>query len=178
MDTDTTEQMESSPAVAQKPDSSPMIPKSRLDEVISARNELQQQLEQFTKAEQERQAQAKAAEEERLAKQAEWKELAEKRAAELEQLKKYQEQATRQQEVLEQYYSAEAANIPDAVKELVEKLPITDRLDWLSKNKDSLRQTTVPNIDGTAKSSGGSKMTDADKQELAARLGVDARYLP
>ncbi len=126
-----------------------MIPKSRLDEVIQERNEMQSRIEALEKA-------SKEAEEQRLKDQEQWKELAEKRQQELESLKPKAAIAEEQEKTLQNYLEAQIQDIPETLHSLIpEQLTTMQKLQWLAKNKAKLIKPSGPDIGAGVRGASG-----------------------
>jgi len=112
-----------------------LIPQSRLNEVIAERNALKAAIEKEAKA-------REAAETKRLEEQNQYKllyETAANKTTELEaQLNGLTEKATAAEAALLKVWEAKKGIIPKAMASLVDKLPLTERLEWLAENESEL----------------------------------------
>ncbi len=159
-------------AGTQKPDTpaEPMIPKSRLDEVLSKLKTYEQEK---TKAQKD----AEAAETARLAEQGKYKEIADSLQAKLEAA----QSAARANEIrLLQRDVAAKTNLPVALAERLrgetEDEMIADARSILA----ALPKPTAPNINaesGAGGMPGPGQLSDAEKQRIADKYRVDPRYI-
>ena len=153
------------PAEAQKPDTTAevMIPKSRFDEVNSRLKELQTAQERLEaeRAEREKAELEQRSEYETLYKQATAEQ--EKTTAELTAIR---EQAQAAQAVLESLWEAKKGIVPEVYQPLVEKLTLTERLQWLSDNESKLTTKAVTSttpLHKTGNGNGASATPDFSK---------------
>ena len=119
-----------------------LIPQSRLNEVITDRNVLKAERDAL-KAMIEKQAKdTQAAETKRLEEQNQYKllyETAANKTSELEaQLGGLTEKVTAAEAALLKVWEAKKGIIPKAMASLVDKLPLTERLEWLAENESEL----------------------------------------
>lgn len=129
------------------------------------------------KAAEKKAADAEAA---RLAEAGKFKELAEaaeKRAAEAEP---YKTKAERAEAALTKLLEEERKGLPKHVTTLLDKLDPVDQLEYIAKNREALgAKPAPPNIN--AGDGAGNKNTaaadDAEKARIAAKFGVDPRYI-
>lgn len=140
------------PAEAKTPDS-PMIPKSRFDEVNNKAKELETKLNELLAADEQRQIEADKAKKKQLEEQQRFKELYE--AAENEKVQASESVKTltakleAMQATLTAQWEAQKGLVPELYQDLVERLDITERLQWLADNKDKL--TTSNQVNGSPK---------------------------
>lgn len=149
-----------------------MIPKSRLDEEIGKRKDLESRLAAIEKANRE-------AEEQRLKDQENWRELAEKRLEEVESLKPKASVADEQEKTLQAFLASQIEELPEDMHSLIpDQLSTMQKLTWLSANKAKLLKPLAPDIGAGAKGAGGSGKTavqlTAEEQEIAHRFGMSA----
>ena len=139
------------PAEAQTPDSH-MIPKSRFDEVNSKAKALEEKLNEFLAADEKRQAEQEQAKRKQLEEQQRFKELYEAAENEKAQASERVTTMTSKLEAMEaaltSQWESQKELVPELYLGLVERLDITERLQWLADNKDKLI-TDKPN--GTPK---------------------------
>lgn len=154
-----------------EPTTEHMIPKSRLDELNKELKALKQQLDAESKAK-------RNAEEQRLKEQGEYKTLYDSTVAELEEARsraKMLEITSIKRDV------AQRLSMPIA---LANRLQGEDEASIEADAKElmaALPKPAAPNINsgtGNGAAPSGSVMSEAEKKEMAARLGVDWRYLP
>lgn len=128
-----------------------MIPKSRLDEVLQAKKELEDRLDALDKANKE-------AEEQRLKDTNDWKALAEKRQQEIEGLKPKASVAEEQEKSLQKLLEAQIEEIPEDMRSLIpEQLSTLQKLDWLAANRSKLIKPLGPDIAAGRQGAGGGK---------------------
>ncbi len=102
------------------------------------------------------------AERERLEKQGEYQALYETANGKLSEFETHNktlaEQLAETNQVLETLYSKQAETVPDHIKPLLEKMPVTERIDWIAKNQDKL---TTGKANGTP-----ARHTQQQRQEV------------
>ena len=145
-----------------------MIPKARLDEVLSKLEAAQKKSDALEKAQQE-------AEKKRLEESNQYKELYEKTQAELTSLKPKAEQVDDYEKTLGELLTAQVAELPAEFQDVVpDGLTTKQKLDWLSKNKSKFMKAEPFDIGA------GKRGTKADKKieltpeekEMAAKYGM------
>jgi len=109
------------------------------------------------KAEEERKKAEDKAKADVLAEQGEFKTLAERLQADLEAT----EPVKKRVEVLEGLIKASVdkvlAEMPEAVRTLLNKLPVEEQFDWISKNSDTITKGIIPGVPPTPNGSGDKK---------------------
>lgn len=123
------------------------VPYDRFKEVNDKAKALEAQLAQFTEAETKRKADAEAAEKKRLEEQQKFEELykaadADKTAL-TEKVTQMQAQVKAYTNALTAQWESEKGLIPDMYQGLVEALPLEQRIQWLSDNKEKLAKKTT-----------------------------------
>ncbi len=160
-------QQPASPATQSAP-AEHMIPKARLDEVLSKLEAAQKKSDALEKAQQE-------AEKKRLEESSQYKELYEKTQAELTSLKPKAEQVDDYEKTLGELLTAQVAELPAEFQDVVpDGLTTKQKLDWLSKNKSKFMKAEPFDIGA------GKRGTKADKKieltpeekEMAAKYGM------
>jgi len=155
-----------------------------VDRIVKERLEREQTKAQKAAEKARQEAEAKA-----LQEQGDFKALSErqaKRITELEaaaaELVEAQAQLKRYEKALKGSLAAQLAGVPEHIQGLLERMDVTEQMEWLSANQDKLKPAApaaAPDINATARSASPSaKMTDAERREFAARYGVRAEYLP
>lgn len=131
------------------------------------------QLAALAKADAARQKAEEEADSKRLADQQEWQALATKNAdkaaaatGELEALKPNYDKAIA---VLEKFAALQMAAVPDIYRPLLEKLPVVERLDWLTENQEKLQPRSGGAIPATPPARGNGRMTDEERRRQAAK---------
>ena len=159
-------------AESKKAEEGHMVPKTRLDQEIDKRKELEGRLAALEKS-------SKDAEEQRLADQEKWRELAEKRLEELEAVKPKAAVAEEQEASLQKYLQAQIDEIPEDYQSLIpEQLTTLQKLDWLSVNKAKLLKPIAPDIGAGKRGAGsGSAATELtpEEKEVARRFGYSEK---
>lgn len=148
------------------------VPYSRLQEVISERNTLSEQVAQMKddlekfKKEQEDERQRK------LEDNQQFKELADEWKSKYGDLEpRYAEALDRikaNEAALSQYADAQMASVPEIFQDVVKKLPLLERLTWLAENADKLTKASAP-IPSTPKGQGPGKLPEDERRRRAAR---------
>lgn len=145
-----------------------MIPKSRLDDEINKRKELEKRLSVIEAANTE-------AEEKRLKDNEQYKELADKYQLENEKLKPLADVAEAQEKTLQDYLAAQIEELPEDARSMVpEDYSTLQKLRWLSDNKVKLMKPVGPDI-GAGERGGSQEKTVALTQEqkaIAKKTGV------
>jgi alanyl-tRNA synthetase len=150
-----------------------MIPKSRLDEEINKRKELEERLQALEKV-------SKEAEEERLKDEQRWKELAEKRQQEIEALKPKASVAEEQEKSLQKILKSQIEKIPEDMRVLIpESLTTLEKLEWLELAHDKLAKQPGPDIEAGRRGAGdGSSVTITPALKNAAeQFGLSKEQL-
>jgi len=152
-----------------------MIPKSRLDEEITKRKDLEGRLAALEKS-------ARESEEQRMKDQEQWKELADKRQQEIEAIKPKAAIADEQEHTLQAYLNAQIEELPEDMHSLIpEQLTTMQKLQWLAANKAKLLKPIGPDIGAGMKGAGGSGKSAVqltpDEKAIAQRFGMsDEEY--
>lgn len=117
-----------------------MIPKGRLDEVISERETLKKKVEALEKAQQE-------IERKRLEETNDYKKLYESAQSELTTMKPKAEKVDEYESALAEVLKSQIAELPEEFKDVIpEGLPVKAQLDWLVKNKIKFMKPEAPEI--------------------------------
>lgn len=116
---------------------------------------------------------AQAAADEAAKEQGRWQQLAEK----------YEPEAKRAAELtafVDELLEQERASVPERFRALIPAGNPLDTLRWVRAAKEAgiLTPPTAPQTDAQETGRVTPRMTEAEKRERAARLGVDWRYLP
>lgn len=117
-----------------------------IDAIITKRLERERE-----KAAKEAEAAKQKAEEMVLEKQQEWEKLAKQREAKLAELNAQTEQSAESLKAVEENYStletavstfveAQLSRVPEPTRQLLDKLPLVDRLEWLASNAESIKK--------------------------------------
>ncbi len=145
-----------------------MIPKSRLDEEIAKRKELEKRLDAIDKAQKE-------AEEKRLAETNNYKELYEKQKVELEGLKPKAAVAEESEKVLLSVLESQIKEIPEHFRGMVpESLTTIQKLQWISQNKALLMKEKPFDIGAGTLGGGATPAVDLTPEEIetAKKFGM------
>lgn len=130
------------------------------------------------KSAKEREEAAKKAAEESAAKNGEWQKLAEQRAAELADLGKRVAELEPVTAKLEAYEAAikkqleaDRAKLPAHITALLDKLPLTEQIEWIAANRETVSATSAQpptqptqqrRIPGTPEPAGNNAITEAE----------------
>jgi len=162
------------PAVAEKTDTSHMIPKERFDEVNA----------RFKEAEKKAQAAEKAlreAQEARLKEKEDYKALYEQTTSELSELKPLAEQVESYRETMAKLLDAQIADIPEELQGLIpDELSVKQKIDWIAKNKKLLLKPIAPDIGAGQRGAGSSSSVQLtqEQREVARTFGYsDEEYI-
>jgi len=166
------ESTQTTPAEAKKTDEH-MIPKSRLDEEIQKRKDLEKRLSAIEKA-------GREAETKRLKEQEDYKALYEKAESELTEYKPKAEKVETLETVLKETLDNAIKEIPEDSRSLIpSELPIDAQLRWISVNRQILAK--VPPVEQGAGRRGGGETKNVqltpEEQQIARDWGVsDEEY--
>lgn len=120
------------------------VPYPRFKEVNDRTNALEAENKALKAAEQQRQADAESAEQKRLEEKEEFKTLYETAKTEKEQAAESLASLTAKAEVMEKaltaQWDAQKGLIPEMFLELVEAMPIEQRIEWMSANSEKLAE--------------------------------------
>lgn len=169
-------QQEPKPAAEPK-NTEHMIPKSRLDEVLSERNELRERLEALEQSQQQQR-------EQELAEQNRFKELYEEAQQQLATLQQTQEAAQRYQQALQATNEARLARIPEDKRGLVPDYDDPVKLGaWLDNAEALLAEPSKPkpaSLDGGSGGGGDAKSSSTalppgvqSAAEIARQMGYE-----
>lgn len=141
-----TKQQPAQPAEAQNTDTQ-TVPYERFKEVNEGYKALKAQMAELQAAEEKRQQEAEKSKRKQLEEKEEFKQLYEATAADLEKTKaEYTSTAAKVEATvatLTAQWEAQKDLVPEFARDLVERLDITERLQWLADNKDKLTSTTT-----------------------------------
>lgn len=147
-----TKQQSAQPAEAQNTDTQ-TVPYERFKEVNEGYKALKAQMAELQAAEEKRQQEAEQSKRKQLEEKEEFKQLYEATAADLEKTKaEYTSTAAKVEAMvatLTAQWEAQKGLVPELYQDLVERLDITERLQWLADNKDKL--TTSNQVNGSPK---------------------------
>jgi hypothetical protein len=139
---------------------------------------IKDRLARAEKKAQEATAKAKAeAEANALKEQGKYKELHEAAAARVAELEPVKERAERLEAVLAKRWDNEKGNVPDYILPLLEKMPVDERLDYITDNREKWTKSGPPNINAGGNGGKPAARTEAEKNELAAIYGIDPRFI-
>jgi len=166
------EHVEETPAEAKKAEEH-MILKTRLDEEIQKRKDLEKRLAAIEKAHGE-------AETKRLKESEDYKALYEKTAAELSDAKPKAEKLEAYETTLRETLAAAIEEIPTERRGLIpEELSVEAQLRWISRNRALLAKSTPFNI-GAGKKGGEAQKSEEvspEEHQIAVNFGyTDAEY--
>lgn len=149
------------------------IPYHRFKEVNDQAKALTTRLAELEKKQTEAESAQEEARQAKLKEQAKFEELAnewERKYTELQpQSKAAEEELVSVKAVLEKYAATQLEAVPELYRSVVEKLPLTERLDWLSENADKFVDKKPSGVPATPKGSGSGEMTDDERRRLSAR---------
>lgn len=113
-----------------------------------------------------------------LAEQEKWKELSEKqekRVAELEalvsELEPIKERAEKYEKSLLSFLKAEKEGLPDHILPLLDKLDVVDQLEYIAKNRATLKTQKKAGPDPTPNPADQKELSDAQKQDASKSAG-------
>lgn len=143
-----------------------------VDAIVKDRLDRQKRASEAAREKAEREAKEAA-----LKEQGEFKTLAEQRAAELEALKPKAEYAEQLEAVVKKLLEEQRKDVPKHIIALLDKLSITDQLDYIASNRAewSKPQQTPPDINAGTRNAGHQSKQSAIESERE-RLGRSGRY--
>lgn len=156
----------------------PKFTQAQLDAILKDR--LDQERRQREKAAEraKEEAEAKA-----LADQQKWKELAEQQAGRITELEKatadvetLKTRAERAEKTLAEYVAGMLDSVPEPFRPLLDRLDPVERLEWMTKNRDSLTGNGRVPIPGTPKPNGRQPSLDQKAQQDYEALKQSGRY--
>ena len=161
------------PSATQDAHAEHMIPKSRLDDVLSKLDVAQKKADALEKAQQE-------GERKRLEEANQYKELYEKTQTELSNLKPKAEQVDTYEKTLTSILESQIAELPEDFRDVVpDGLSTQAKLDWLAKNKAKFMKAEPFDIGAGKKGTKPDQKTQLtpEEKEMAAKYGMtDEQY--
>jgi hypothetical protein len=120
-----------------------------------------------------------AAEEKRLKETGDYQKIAEDAQKKVAELEPHKARADEAEEALNELLAEQRKDLPAHVAELLDGKSPAAQLKWIAKHRAELAKPTPPNIN--AGGGAGGKTTDApndaEKASIAARYGVDPKYI-
>lgn len=164
---------EATPAEAENTVPGP-IPYDRFREVNERNKTLAAQVAELEKARKKREDEAETARQAQLKEQEKYRELAEELEGKVKDLEPRAEEARQELEALRaivgDYAKAQMEQVPDIFKPVLEKLPLTDRLEWLAANSKELKpKTQAGGIPETPAGSGKGELTEDERRRRSSR---------
>lgn len=145
---------------------SPMIPKSRFDEVNKKMRDYEKQLESLTRAQQER-------DQKEALDRGEHQKI-------IDELRPQAESAKKLNATLEKIYQAELLSVPEDMRDLIPELEISARIEFIQKLKTRgiFAKPTPPITDAGAQGNPAStvRLTDEEKQYAKMAGMMDEQY--
>lgn len=143
---------------------SPMIPKSRFDEVNKKMREYEKQLEALSRAQQER----------------EQKEALDRGEHEkiINDLRPQAESAKKLTAALDAYFQQELMDVPEDMRDLIPDGDLTTKIDWLKKAKTRgvFKKPAPPVTDAGAQGTGSGALKPSERDTAAANLARQYGY--
>lgn len=136
---------------------------AELEAIVKDRLERQKRASEAAKEKAEKEAAEKA-----LKEQGEFKTLAEQRAAEVEALKPKAEYAEQLEAVVRKLLDEQRKDVPKHIIALLDKLSITDQLDYIASNRaewSKSQQPAAPDINAGARNTGKPGEVTAEQRE-------------
>ena len=150
------------------------IPYERFKEVNEKAKGYEARLAQLEEQNRDREVEADKARQSRLKEQEKFQELAtewETKAVDLQpKLETAEAELVKHQEVLGRYAEAQIEQVPEVFRDVVAKLPLLERLEWLTANIDKLTKGQPKGVPATPKGSGTGEMTSEERRRKSARL--------
>jgi hypothetical protein len=167
------------PAGAENTEKGP-IPYERFKAVNDEAAELRKWRKEREAADKAAEKKAADAEAARLAEQGKFKELAEAAEKKASDLEPFKTKAERAEAALTKLLEEERKGLPKHVTELLDKLDPVDQLEYIAKNREALGAKPAPpniNAGDGAGNKNAAAADDAEKARIAAKFGVDPRYI-
>lgn len=149
------------------------VPYDRFKEVNERNKALADRIADLERKQQEREEEAEKRRRERLKEQEKFQELAEEHEEALEELRpKYQsaqERLEEMEDILEAHADAQMERVPEVFRDVVRKLPVLERLSWLTENAEKLDKKTPKGVPSTPEGRRRSELTENERRKRAAR---------
>lgn len=150
------------------------IPYDRFKEVNDRAKAAEARIKELEKKEADRQSDAEKARLDRMKEQEKFQELAEEMKEKYEALQpKYEameQELQKHQEVLKQFADAQLEAVPELFRDVVGAMPLLERLQWLTDNRDKLTTKGKPGgVPATPEGVNRPDLTDEDRRRRAAR---------
>lgn len=71
--------------------------------------------------------------------------------------------------ILEKYAEVQVAQVPELYRGIIGKLPLTERLEWLTENQDKITKVQPKGIPATPEGSGRGELSDDERRRKSAR---------
>jgi hypothetical protein len=151
----------------------PKFTQADVDRILKERLEREHSKAQKAAEKARADAEAKA-----MAEQGKYKELAEAAQGKVGELEPYKERAERLEAVLLKRWDTEKPSVPDYILPLLEKMPVDERLDYVTENREKWGgKSGPPNINAGAGTERRGGRTEQEKAELAALYGVKPQFI-
>lgn len=150
------------------------VPYDRLQEVIAERNKLREDVDALRADMQKIKEKEDKDRTRKMEEQEQFKELADEWKAKFEaadaQVKSASESLEAHQAALTGYADSQMERVPELYRTVVEKLPLLERLTWLSENAEKLEeQSKTASIPRTPKGQGVDKTLEAERRRRGAK---------
>ena len=156
-------------------DSSPgPIPYDRFKEVNDRAKVYETRLAELEKLNTDREAAEETKRTERLKEQEKFQELANEWEGKFVELQPQYDAAQKElntvRAILERYAESQLEQVPELFRDVVSKLPLTNRLEWLTENSDKLGKTSPTGIPSTpVGSKPPGELSDDERRKRSAR---------
>lgn len=171
----TTDDKGGAPAGAKNTDTPESIPYDRFKEVNDRNKQLAARLDELERERKEREAETERERQKQLRDQEKYKELAEELEQKLEdvqpRLAETQARLQKLEEILEAHATAQLELVPEVYHPVINKLPVEERLEWVTENRDALAPKSDDKPSGvpaTPRGRGRGEISDEERRKLAA----------
>ena len=149
------------------------IPYDRFKEVNERAKGYEARLAQLEEENRKRELDVEKARTDRLKEQEKFQELAVEWEGKFNEVSPKHDAATAELKVvnglLDKFAEAQMEAVPELYREIVAKLPLTERLAWLTENSEKLGKVTLKGVPATPLGTGKGEVTDEERRRISAR---------
>ena len=149
------------------------VPYERFKEVNEKAKGYEARLAELEKTNSDRELEEEKARQARLKEQEKFQELAtewETKATDLKpKFDASEAELAKVNEILGKYAEAQMESVPELYRDIVAKMPLVERLEWLTENIEKLGKTPPKGVPATPKGTGTGELTDEERRNRSAR---------
>jgi hypothetical protein len=149
------------------------IPYERFKEVNDRAKTYETRLAELEKLNTERETEAEKARTDRLKEQEKFQELATEWEGKFNELSPQHDAVVAElkvaNEIIGKFADAQMEAVPELYRDIVAKLPLTERLAWLTENSEKLGKTSPKGVPATPAGSGAGDISDEERRKKSAR---------